>query len=265
MTSYGHLLALGSSFAAGPGIEPLSHAPAGRSTRNYPSILAELSGARLTDRTASGATTDNVLDTAQRARTTTLPPQLSDFPSDVDLITVTVGGNDVQYLATLIRLMVAGRLRKNPLTRVVAGAVSGDLTGGPTPAVGIRVAESLVRVVSRARELAPGARVVLVDYLTIVGPDTRHSDEVPLTASEIAAIKDFGDAISAGFSSAAASAGTDLVAMSEVGRAHGLGSPQPWVTGMNKRLTDVLRRPPCHPNAEGMAATARTVAAMLNR
>jgi hypothetical protein len=54
--SYRHLVALGSSFAAGPGIEPIADRGAMRSARNYPHVLAEHFGAQLTDLTVSGAT-----------------------------------------------------------------------------------------------------------------------------------------------------------------------------------------------------------------
>ncbi|MGO2537352.1 MAG: hypothetical protein ACTH8W_14405 [Brachybacterium tyrofermentans] len=58
------LAALGSSFAAGPGIDPVVDAGAQRSAHNYAHQLAERLGARLVDRTVSGATTANIVDTA---------------------------------------------------------------------------------------------------------------------------------------------------------------------------------------------------------
>src|SRR3569623_115027 len=64
--SYHHLVALGSSFAAGPGIEPVADAGAMRAARNYPHLLAERLGAELTDLTVSGATTGTILSKAQR-------------------------------------------------------------------------------------------------------------------------------------------------------------------------------------------------------
>ena len=54
---YRHVASLGSSFAAGPGIEPAADRAARRSARNYPHLLAARLGAELTDLTVSGATT----------------------------------------------------------------------------------------------------------------------------------------------------------------------------------------------------------------
>ena len=59
-----HLAALGSSFAAGPGIEPVADRLAMRSARNYAHIVAARLGLRLTDLTVSGATTTSAIGDA---------------------------------------------------------------------------------------------------------------------------------------------------------------------------------------------------------
>ena len=89
--------ALGSSFAAGPGIEPVADTGAMRSGANNAHLLATTLGADLTDLTVSGATTANILDEPQLSRTgVRYPPQVSGLPAEADLVTVTAGGNDLQ-------------------------------------------------------------------------------------------------------------------------------------------------------------------------
>jgi hypothetical protein len=62
-----HLIAaLGSSFAAGPGIDPIVDVGAMRSGSNYAHLLAKATDARLVDLTVSGATTSNILDARNR-------------------------------------------------------------------------------------------------------------------------------------------------------------------------------------------------------
>ena len=61
-----HLAALGSSFAAGPGIEPFADKRAWRSSPNYAHLLADRLGCDLTDLTVSGATTATILERPQR-------------------------------------------------------------------------------------------------------------------------------------------------------------------------------------------------------
>jgi hypothetical protein len=89
-----HIAALGSSFAAGPGIKPQSDALAGRSGNNYASLLAKRLDARLTDLTVSGATLLNVLKVRQETVFGgDFAPQLDELPSDADIVLLTAGGN----------------------------------------------------------------------------------------------------------------------------------------------------------------------------
>src|SRR5438067_9178958 len=81
MNGYRHVVALGSSFAAGPGIRPIADRAAGRSERNYAHLLAERLGAGLTDLTVSGATTATILEQSQRTLRHRFPPQLSGVPA----------------------------------------------------------------------------------------------------------------------------------------------------------------------------------------
>ncbi len=94
-------VAMGSSFAAGPGIPPLQSSDGasacGRSAVNYPSIVAREIGADLTDVSCSGATTAHVLRDPQGAR----PPQIQAVTPDTRLVTITIGGNDVNYLGSI--------------------------------------------------------------------------------------------------------------------------------------------------------------------
>jgi hypothetical protein len=88
-----------------------------RSARNYPHLLAERLGARLTDLTVSGVTTATILRTPQRVLGLGFPPQVSGVSPDVDLVTVTAGGNDVNYLGSVLRAAYAGRLSEGFFTR----------------------------------------------------------------------------------------------------------------------------------------------------
>ena len=102
------IASLGSSFAAGPGIPPqIQPLHAGRSGRNYPHLLAQQLDAELTDLTVSGST---LLDITVNQRIDPLtggffPTQLSNLPEDADIITITAGGNDINYIGALARCM----------------------------------------------------------------------------------------------------------------------------------------------------------------
>ncbi|MEU3985427.1 SGNH/GDSL hydrolase family protein [Streptomyces sp. NPDC026672] len=259
-SQYHRIAALGSSFAAGPGIEPVADRAAGRSARNYPHLLADRLGARLTDLTVSGATTSTLLDTPQRRGGTRFPPQVHGIPADTDLVTVTVGGNDLNYIGRLFTHAVAARLATRAWTRPLRAVLPGPQVPTPSAADVEHVATGLADVVAAVRERAPGVRVLLVDYLTVLGPDTLPGPEAPFAPDVLDGLRRLGDRVEDVFAEAAARSGAELVRIGERSRAHALGSAQPWVTGLPGRLRDLRTVVPFHPNADGMRATAEAVA-----
>ena len=238
--------ALGSSFAAGPGIPPIIDAPAGRSGSNYPHRLAELLGLELVDATVAGSTTAELI-----AR------QLPLVPVDADLVTITSGGNDLGYVGAVIQSWYSAVAdREGWLDRWLAehdGALAAD------PAVSIRrapeVRESLARAVRSVRDAAPGARIVLVDYLTLLGPDLR---EAPFSDDRLADLRRLAEALAEATAGAARDSGALSVPASAASRDHGVGSVEPWVIGAASG--EVV---PFHPNRAGMAAVAHLIAEAL--
>lgn len=92
-----HYVALGDSYAAGPGIPAQRSDPIGcyRSTNNYPALLARALNIRnYIDVSCSGATTDN-MTSAQPSPLGPNPPQFNALKPDTDLVTVTIGANDI--------------------------------------------------------------------------------------------------------------------------------------------------------------------------
>ncbi|MFJ2235043.1 SGNH/GDSL hydrolase family protein [Streptomyces sp. NPDC087859] len=258
-----HIAALGSSFAAGPGIEPLADRAAGRSARNYPHLLAERLDAELTDLTVSGATTETVLDVPQRRMKREFPPQLRGLPAHADLVTITVGGNDLNYAGSMFALGIAGRISSYAWVRPLSRVLPGPQVPNPTPDSVEGAAANLTRVVDAAHGRAPRARILLVDYLTVIGPDTRQSREAPLDEASVDGLRRLGDQVSRVFEIAASRSGAELVRMGERSRGHALGSADPWVTGLPDRLRRLRTLAPFHPNAAGMRAVADAVAEHL--
>ncbi|WP_416979863.1 SGNH/GDSL hydrolase family protein [Streptomyces sp. T028] len=255
-----HLAALGSSFAAGPGIEPIANRAAGRSARNYPHLVARRLGAELTDLTVSGATTENVLDAPQRRMRREFPPQLEGVPSDADLVTITVGGNDLDYIGSMFMLGIAGRLSSSPWTRPLrAVLLPGPDVPNPTAETIERATARLCQVVEAARGRTPGARILLVDYLKVIGPGTRPSRAAPFDEAGIDALRRLGETVSQIFGAAASRSGAELVRMGELSRGHALGSADPWVSGLPDRLRHLGKVAPFHPTAEGMRSVADAV------
>ena len=88
-------VALGSSFAAGPGV-PEPTGSCGRSDSNYANLVASALELSLTDVSCNGATTDNIRHTPQDGAA----PQIDAVTDQTMLVTVTIGGNDINYTSS---------------------------------------------------------------------------------------------------------------------------------------------------------------------
>ncbi|NNG36877.1 SGNH/GDSL hydrolase family protein [Nakamurella sp. DB0629] len=249
------MVALGSSFAAGPLLRPVADRPAMRSMRNYPRLLAGRLGCELVDLTVSGATTKTVIDVPQVTMTgEQYPPQLAGMPPDADLVTITVGGNDIGFIGAM---MYHAWRRHDAKSLVLQGI---EPPGALEDPIG-RVAEGLGRVVRAVREHAPGARIVLVDYLTVLDDD-RGSAEIDYSATELALFRQRQTQLAAGFRRAADDEAVDLMPISAASSGHGLGSAEPFVFDF---IPDPLRTTGSfHPNERGMAFVADQLADRLS-
>lgn len=250
-------VALGSSMAAGPGIPPRAKdAPfrAGRSARNYPHLVADRLDLDLIDVTYSGATTANVL----RDRKFRAPPQIDALNGAEELVTVTIGGNDVGYVQLLYAAGLPRFLRSAPLL----GGWLRDQLDLPTRERALAVvAESLKEVGHTVRRRCPHARVLFVDYLTLLPPPGTSAP--PLSDADLATGCHVADELARLTAEAAADAECELVRVAEPSRDHHAWSADPWATKFGLPLPG--RPAPLHPNAAGMLAVSDLVVRQLRK
>lgn len=252
----GRYVALGSSMAAGPGISPRvpgSPRRAGRSTRNYPHQIAERMGYQLVDVTYSGATTAHILTDPQH----TAPPQLNALDGSEELVTVTIGGNDVGYVPFLAAAALPRLLRVLP---VVGIALRELLDIGKREAAVTVIGESLRAVGEQVRSRAPRARVIFVDYLSLLPPQGEPAP--PYTSSETATGHRIAAALASATAAAAHATGCEIVRASAASTDRHAWSARPWTT--RPGIPWPWRPAPLHPNKEGMTAVADLVLALLD-
>jgi len=248
-------VAMGSSFAAGPGLPsrvPGSPRRAGRSTGNYAHLVARALGLDLHDVTFSGATTSDIPGSSAAGR----PAQLDAVTPATSLVTITAGGNDVGYLPRLTLASLPRPLRALPRVRArIAGFGDSRATDGRFA----QLEENLAAIADRLRDRAPACRVLAVDYLTILPPDGHNPGPPP--PADIAA---WGRAIAARLAAttqaAAGVVGWEYVAASAASADHYAWSAAPWTRRFHPSLRGGA---PYHPNAAGMAAVAELVLAAL--
>ena len=94
-------VAMGDSYSAGYGLLPLS--PTSPATGcyqaevDYPHLVATALGLDLDDRSCAGAVTANIRDTPQVTGSGTAPVQSDALSASTDIVTVTIGGNDLGF------------------------------------------------------------------------------------------------------------------------------------------------------------------------
>ncbi|HEX2214282.1 MAG TPA: SGNH/GDSL hydrolase family protein [Mycobacterium sp.] len=249
-------VALGSSMAAGPGIRPrAAGAPfaAGRSAHNYPHLVADELGIDLVDVTYSGATTANVLAESQRGA----PPQIDALDGTEDLVTVTIGGNDVGYVQLLFAAGLPRLARRLPL---LGGVLRAQLDSAGRDKALVEVAESLKEVGRTLRARSPRAEVLFVDYLTLLPPPGTAAP--PLAEADVATGRHIAETLERLTAEAADATGCGLVRAASHSRDHHAWSAEPWTTRFGFPLPG--RPAPLHPNAAGMRAVADLVIAQVN-
>jgi lysophospholipase L1-like esterase len=247
----GRYVALGSSMAAGPGIRPgAPGAPfgSGRSARNYAHLVAEQLDLSLFDVTFSGATTAHVLAERQRGAR----PQIEALDGSEELVTITIGGNDVGYVPLL---MAATFPRPARLLPAIGALFDRDARERALDGVG----DSLRAVGAAVRERAPRARVVFVDYLTLLPPDGTPAP--PLSAADAELGRHVAARLEEATAAAAQATGCELVRAGQASRQHHGWSAEPWAVGAGWPLP--WRPAPFHPNAAGMRSVAGLLAAWV--
>lgn len=246
------MASLGSSYASGPGIRPQKSRVAMRSAHNFATILAEKFNAELTDLSVSGATLGNVLNEPQKAwmGLKKFPPQLDGLAPDTDVVLLTGGGNDLNYDNAIFRDVLGSKF----LGRIWAKFI-------PLPGEGQDMkAEHLVRrfsdVIDAIQRKSPKAKILLVEYFTLLGPYTRPGIDVALEKGRMEYHKSISLKLQRAHEKAAEGRkNVFLIPVRKLSRDHGLGSEEPWLEGFSFRMM-LSAKAPFHPNARGMQAVA---------
>lgn len=255
LTAGARYVALGSSFAAGAGIGPAKPGTperCGRTALNYATLLAERLDLALDDRSCGGATTDHLL-----ADWDELPAQLDAVTSDTRLVTVTVGGNDLDYMG----LLFAASCRPEQGLTIQGHRI--DCPAPPAPpgeADYARLERNLSAIADRVREQAPGALLVFVQYVTLVPPES--CPDVPLSPSDSAHARMLAQRLAAITKRVAHRHDAALIEADELSRDHTACDPQPWSRALPSGY-DGSQGAPWHPTRAGHAALAERLAAML--
>ena len=247
--------ALGDSFAAGPLI-PNPVAPLGclKSSNNYGRIAQRtLAFAEFRDATCSGAETEDMFAPQNVSPGGPNPPQLNSLSTETQLVTLTIGGNDIGFsdlAQDCVSVLPFGSPCRDRYTR------GGDQISARIAAT----APQVNAVLDEIRVRSPLAKVLVVNYSAIFP----HSGSgcwprMPVTPRDVAWLRSKHTELNAMLANQAAANGATVVDVyaASVGRDACAGSGTRWV----EPYIPGNAAAPLHPNLRGMQAMAAMVVA----
>lgn len=247
-------VAMGSSFAAGPGVPDYyeaTPAPCYRSTQNYAHQLARRLDLALTDVSCSGATTAHL--TGPRGA---IPPQLHALTPDTRLVTITIGGNDLGYIGGLVAASCAGLMKETGVEAECAPPIA-----PPHDATYAKLAESMDAVAKEVRRRAPDAQLVFVDYLAVL-PEAGSCAATPLDEINADGARYTARRLAEITRTVAGQNNANIITASEFSKGHDACSTDPWMYGYPRPGAPVAGVQ-YHPNTAGMTAVADALERLL--
>jgi lysophospholipase L1-like esterase len=246
-----HYVATGSSFAAGAGIAPGKAGPGrcARSARSYASLLAARLGLNLDDQTCSGARTTHLLGPWNE-----LPAQLDAIGADTRLVTATIGGNDINYAGYL----TSAGCGADGMVAIGTNRMPCRPSQVPTEADYAQLERNMREIVRRAKARAPRARVIFVQYVSLV-PD-RPCEAANLPPDKAPVAREIGRRLAEITARAARLEGGEVLSADELSRAHGPCDAEPWAFGTKATAGEGVI---WHPSARGHQGIADALAERL--
>ena len=242
-------VALGSSSASGPAIPDVADQSCLQSTNNYPHLVAAKLKLALTDVSCGASTTDHVLTQPNG----THPPQIDSVTPDTKLVTITIGGNDVNYTVSNLGCSAAGARGES----CVGTSLNPQDIDTALAALPAKMANTLNAI----KEKAPKARVVVLPYLRVLPPSaTPCPPSVPMQPADMKFLVDFGDKLHTIIKQSAAAAKVDYVESYTPKGHDACAAPgQRWIEGQVPASPGFMY----HPNGAGMKAQATMIVAHL--
>ncbi|RYP88944.1 SGNH/GDSL hydrolase family protein [Nocardioides guangzhouensis] len=247
-------VALGDSYTAAPMIAgKMSDDGCFRSSNNYPALLArDLPGATVVDRSCSAATTRDLTHRQRTVFGAARPPQLAALTRDTDLVTVGIGGNDLDVFQRLVGTCTALR-RSDP----TGDPCHRSFTRGGTDTMlrdAARVEGRVTAVLDAVQRRAPDARIVVVDYPVIVPEAGTCPRRLPMATGDYPWAHRVNERLSRSLRDAAGRAGVEHLDVAAASTGHDVcAGADAWVNGQRTEPGTALAY---HPLAAGQQAVA---------
>ncbi|MGW4766761.1 SGNH/GDSL hydrolase family protein [Nocardia sp. NPDC004278] len=250
-------VALGDSAAAGPLLPNQDTTSPGclRSHLNYPSVLAAKLGAALTDVSCSSAKSQNVTTTAQSTLAGSVPPQVDSLDAGVDLVTLTIGLNDLNLFTTALACV-------NPLPEPTGKSCRDKYVTNGVDTMRNAIndwAPTWGRVLDTIRARAPRAHIAVIGYGTYFRPGGCASQ--PLWPGDADYLGSVVATQNAALAAETQRRGDQFIDIATVSVGHDVCAPsdQAYYTGLIPNAIAV----PLHPTTLGMQSIGEYAAQQL--
>jgi lysophospholipase L1-like esterase len=257
----GRYVALGDSYTSGPLIPEQVGSPAAclRSNHDYPSLVASAIGpSSFRNISCQGADTTNMAG-AESVPLGTNPPQFSALTKGTSLVTVQIGGNDIDFWG--IVTSCAALSFTNPFGSPCKNKYTSGGTDRLAAAIS-RTAPKVAKVVQGIHLRSPNARVLLVGYPDLL-PNSGNGcwPLVPIAHGDVPYLRGVELKFNQMLASQAAANGATYVNTytDSIGHDFCQLPGTKWVEG----LLPTAPAAPFHPNAQGEKAMAKQVLAVL--
>lgn len=262
--AYAEYVALGDSYSAfGDQTEKAGFTPAEclQSLSNYPKVLnANPAIGELTDVTCGGATVPDLTEEQTfQDSTETAAPQFDALSADTDLITLSIGGNDIGFGEIVACLLRAATLPSVDCEDEMGADVSAAIAttfaeDGPVDGVYDAIAAK-----------APGSTVVTTQYLPLMPADDADAVGCDLATGIGQANLDWAREITAEMNDAVTAAAernghAAVLPTSDIDRSGCADADKRWTDFTGGAPTNAA---PFHPTALGQQAMAAAIAAEL--
>jgi lysophospholipase L1-like esterase len=254
-------VSLGDSYTAGPLIPDLTGSPVGcaRSTSNYPSLVAAaIHAASFTDVSCQGADTTD-MSRPESVPLGTNPPQDNALSSSTTLVTLQIGGNNINFINIVINCTELS------LTDPFGAPCTKHYTSGGTDRLKEAIAATAPKVAADLLAIhadAPNARVLLVGYPAILpGSGDGCWPLVPIAYGDVPYLRGVEQELNAMLATVAAANDATFVNTytASIGHDACQAPGVKWVEG----LIPTSPAAPFHPNALGEKGMAQQVLAAL--
>lgn len=248
-------ISLGSSFAAGPGVKDLAEdSPYNcwQSDQNYARQLAKRLNLDLIDASCIGA------ELSDKSSAISIYSQMENIESDVGLVTLLAGGNDLGYLARLMTASCEALERQGKVHKTIPCL---EMPEFPNKADYKNTEYHLNIIINKIKEKAPEAVIVLIDYATVLPLTslcalTPMDEKYAIESNYIKGqIEDILERVS--FKNS-----TLLIKASEITEDHNVCSEKPWIRAYASADWSMLTLP-YHPKYEYMLSITDALESVL--